>query len=194
MHPTQKPGTTPTPPPVKPALTRKRRRSVVENDDYAKFARRVIRAYARRVATGDVEALASMTTLAADLENEIRTAVIGLREPAVSSCPACGHRFTDTDTGDCPTNQIVRPLLRRRRHEQTGCLKPLTDIQHIDLIDTKPTVRKPARTPKPDVTLFALVLAFVIGAIAYRTHSNLAAFSTLAFTATAAITTWRNPT
>ncbi len=114
--------------------------------------------------------------------------------PAVSSCPACGHRFTDTDTGDCPTNQIVRPLLRRRRHEQTGCLKPLTDIQHIDLIDTKPTVRKPARTPKPDVTLFALVLAFVIGAIAYRTHSNLAAFSTLAFTATAAITTWRNPT
>ncbi len=80
MHPTQKPGTTPTPPPVKPALTRKRRRSVVENDDYAKFARRVIRAYARRVATGDVEALASMTTLAADLENEIRTAVIGLRD------------------------------------------------------------------------------------------------------------------
>ena len=32
-----------------------------ENDEYAAFARRVLRAYARRVADGDVEALTLMT-------------------------------------------------------------------------------------------------------------------------------------
>lgn len=64
---------------VKRALTPKRRRDVVENDEYAAFARRIVRAYARRVATGDIEALADMTTLAADIEAAIRVAVIGLR-------------------------------------------------------------------------------------------------------------------
>src|SRR5205807_4155768 len=64
---------------VKQALTANRRRDVVENDAYAAFARRIVRAYARRVATGDIEALADMTTLAADIEAAIRVAVIGLR-------------------------------------------------------------------------------------------------------------------
>ncbi len=64
---------------VNRTLTPKRRRDVVENDEYAAFARRIVRAYARRVATGDVEALADMTTLAADVEAAIRVAVIGLR-------------------------------------------------------------------------------------------------------------------
>jgi len=64
---------------VKRPLTPKRRRDVVENDEYAAFARRIVRAYARRVATGDIEALADMTTLAADIEAAIRVAVIGLR-------------------------------------------------------------------------------------------------------------------
>ncbi len=63
---------------VNRTLTPKRRRDVVENDEYAAFARRIVRAYARRVATGDVEALADMTTLAADVEAAIRVAVIGL--------------------------------------------------------------------------------------------------------------------
>ena len=39
---------------------RPRRRDVVENDEYAAFVRRIIRAYAKRVATGDVEALAEL--------------------------------------------------------------------------------------------------------------------------------------
>ena len=64
---------------VKRPLTPKRRRDVVENDEYAAFARRIVRAYARRVATGDIEALADLTTLAADVEAAIRVAVIGLR-------------------------------------------------------------------------------------------------------------------
>ena len=64
---------------VNQSLTSRRRRDVVENDEFAAFARRIVRAYARRVATGDIEALADLTTLAADIEAAIRVAVIGLR-------------------------------------------------------------------------------------------------------------------
>ncbi|MGI8446661.1 MAG: hypothetical protein ACR2MP_05645 [Streptosporangiaceae bacterium] len=64
---------------VKPALTSGRPRRVVENDDYAAFARRVVRAHGRRIAAGDVEALAALLDLAADIEDAARTAVAGLR-------------------------------------------------------------------------------------------------------------------
>ena len=67
-------------PDVNTALTPKRPRRTVENDEYAAFARRVIRAYARRVASGDIEALTAMTALAADLDAAISQAVTGLRE------------------------------------------------------------------------------------------------------------------
>ena len=55
------------------------RRDVVENDEYAAFVRRIIRAYARRVATGDVEALTDMVSLSGLLDDAISEAVIGLR-------------------------------------------------------------------------------------------------------------------
>ena len=58
---------------------RPRRRDVVENDEYAAFVRRVVRAYARRVATGDVEALTDMVTLSSVLDDAIGEAVSGLR-------------------------------------------------------------------------------------------------------------------
>ncbi len=61
------------------ALSRSRRRDVIENDEYAAFTRRIVRAYSRRVAAGDIEALTSMVTLAADVEDAIQAAVIGLR-------------------------------------------------------------------------------------------------------------------
>ena len=44
---------------VKPALTPKRRRRHVENDEYADFLRRALHGYTRRVAGGDIDALAS---------------------------------------------------------------------------------------------------------------------------------------
>lgn len=56
-----------------------RGRNVVENDDYAAFVRRIIRAYARRVATGDVEALTDMVGLSGLLDDAIGQAVTGLR-------------------------------------------------------------------------------------------------------------------
>jgi hypothetical protein len=51
----------------------------VENSQYAAFARRILRAYARRISAGDIDALPGITTLAADIDNAIRQAVTGLR-------------------------------------------------------------------------------------------------------------------
>ena len=64
---------------VKARLTPNRRRRPVENDEYASFIRRVMRAHARRVAAGDVDALADMTGLATELDEAITQAVTGLR-------------------------------------------------------------------------------------------------------------------
>ncbi len=60
-------------------LTPNRPGRVVENDEYAAFARRVLRAYARRVADGDVEALTLMLGLSAEIDTAIAQAVTGLR-------------------------------------------------------------------------------------------------------------------
>lgn len=61
-------------------LTPKRRtRRLVENDDYAAFTTRVIRAQGRRIATGDVEGLASLLALEDELRTALHHAVTGLR-------------------------------------------------------------------------------------------------------------------
>ena len=60
-------------------LTPKRARPVVENDAYAAFAHRILAAYARRVATGDIDALTLLTGLSADIDTAIHAAVAGLR-------------------------------------------------------------------------------------------------------------------
>jgi hypothetical protein len=65
-------------------LTPKRRGRFTENDEYAAFARRVLRGYARRVAKGDVDALAEMTAMAGELDAAIRKAVRGLRAAGYS--------------------------------------------------------------------------------------------------------------
>ncbi len=67
------------PPGVNSSLTPKRSRRVVENDEYAAFLRRVIRAYSRRVATGDIEALTGMATVAGEIDTAMREAITGLR-------------------------------------------------------------------------------------------------------------------
>jgi hypothetical protein len=64
---------------VKNTLTPNRAGRVVENDEYAAFVRRVLRAYARRVADGDLEALLLMFGLAAEIDDAITEAVKGLR-------------------------------------------------------------------------------------------------------------------
>ncbi len=69
---------------VNKPLTPKRPYRVVENDEYAAFLRRVIRAYSRRVAAGDIEAITAMARLAADLEDATRQAITGLRDQGYS--------------------------------------------------------------------------------------------------------------
>ena len=76
---TPQPGCPDSPDTVKNPLTPKRLGRSVENDEYAAFARRILRAYARRVATGDVEALALMLGLSAEIDTAIAQAVHGLR-------------------------------------------------------------------------------------------------------------------
>jgi DNA-directed RNA polymerase specialized sigma24 family protein len=87
------------------ALSRRRRRDVVENDEYAAFARRILAAYGRRVAAGDVEALAALVQLGAQVEEATRTAVIGLRE----------HGYSWTEIGD--RLGVSRQAARQRWNE-----------------------------------------------------------------------------
>jgi hypothetical protein len=64
---------------VNSSLTAKPPRRVVENDEYGAFVRRVIAAYSRRVAAGDIEAVTDMAAIAAELDHAIRQAITGLR-------------------------------------------------------------------------------------------------------------------
>ena len=74
----------------KARLSAKRRRRAVENDEYGEFIRRILRAYSRRVADGDIEALSLMTGLANELDEAIAQAVKGLR----------GQGYSWTEIGD----------------------------------------------------------------------------------------------
>jgi hypothetical protein len=65
---------------VKNGLTPKRLRPLVENDAYAAFAHRILAAYARRIASGDIESLPLLTALSADVDAAIGQAITGLRE------------------------------------------------------------------------------------------------------------------
>ena len=58
---------------------RKRTKRAVENAQFDAFVRRILRAYARRVAAGDVEALRSLAQLSSEVDAVTRLAVAGLR-------------------------------------------------------------------------------------------------------------------
>lgn len=64
---------------VRNDLTPKRRKRHVENDEYGAFLRRIMRAYAARVAKGDIDALADLVASGRELDNRIQEAVNGLR-------------------------------------------------------------------------------------------------------------------
>jgi hypothetical protein len=92
---------------VKPGLTAKRRSSV-ENDDYAQFLRRVLKAFSRRIAAGDIDALTDLNNLAADLETALHDAVSGLRR----------HGYSWTDIGN------ATGTTRQAAHQRWGGDRP----------------------------------------------------------------------
>jgi prophage DNA circulation protein len=64
----------------KAALSPNWRRYVVETDAFAKFVGRILRAYSRRVAQGDIEALADLVNLSGEVELVVKEAVLGLHD------------------------------------------------------------------------------------------------------------------
>jgi hypothetical protein len=64
---------------VKPALTPKRPRRRVENDQYADFLRRALSGYTRRIGQGDIDAIASYSALVAEAGEQLAEAVFLLR-------------------------------------------------------------------------------------------------------------------
>ena len=64
---------------VRSGLTSNSRKRHVENDEYAAFARRVLRAYGRRIAQGDIDAITELRQLAEEVESALGRAVLGLR-------------------------------------------------------------------------------------------------------------------
>jgi hypothetical protein len=63
----------------RPTWPGRRRRTAVENTDYAAFATRVIRGHARRIADGDIDGLADLLRLSRKLDAATQQAVDGLR-------------------------------------------------------------------------------------------------------------------
>lgn len=79
---------------VKVALTDKPIRPGVENREFAAFGRRIIRAFSRRVAAGDIEGLTELVALRSSVDDAISAAVIGLRaEPYAYSWAEIGARL-----------------------------------------------------------------------------------------------------
>ncbi|MEV6817053.1 hypothetical protein [Micromonospora sp. NPDC051296] len=69
------------------------------------------------------------------------------RLPVPVACPRCGHAYSDK-APLCPTAAVVRPLLRRRRHEIPGVLDPLTANQLADLTGKRLSTALPAEVTR----------------------------------------------
>jgi len=69
---------------VKATLTPNREGRVTETAEFAAFARRIVKAYGRRVGDGDVEALPELLALSAEIDAAIAKSVSGLRAAGYS--------------------------------------------------------------------------------------------------------------
>ena len=94
---------------VKDNLTPKRRTRHVENDEYAAFARRVLRAYARRIASGDIDAITELSSLYGEVEAALGRAVLGLR--------LLGYSWAEIGTRLGVTRQAVHERWSETSHD-----------------------------------------------------------------------------
>jgi hypothetical protein len=96
---------------VKARLTPNRRRRSVENDEYASFIRRILRAYSRRVGDGDVEVPVLMLGLADEIDTAIAEAVMGLH--------ACGYSWAEIGSRLGITRQAHSSAEGNSKHRAT---------------------------------------------------------------------------
>jgi hypothetical protein len=61
-------------------LVRKRPKQQRDNQEFDAFTRRILRAYAARIASGDIEALRTMASLSLEVDSVVTLAVLGLRQ------------------------------------------------------------------------------------------------------------------
>lgn len=66
-------------------------RRKVGNKDFSAFASRIVRAYGRRVAAGDVEALPDLVAFSREVDHAIAQAVLGLRASGCTWQEIAGH-------------------------------------------------------------------------------------------------------
>ncbi|WP_233559171.1 hypothetical protein [Micromonospora radicis] len=69
------------------------------------------------------------------------------RLPVPVTCPGCGHPYSEK-APMCPTAAVVRPLLRRRRHEIRGAIDALTPNQLADLTGKRLSTALPAEVTR----------------------------------------------
>lgn len=82
---------------------------MVQNEQYAVFTRRILRAYACRVAAGDIEAITHLAALAEETDTAIRQAITGLR----------GHGYSWTEIG--ARLGVTRQAAQQRWGTQPTC-------------------------------------------------------------------------
>lgn len=78
-----------------------------ESDEFGAFTRRILRAYGRRVADRDIEALAGLVELRGEVDAAIDTAVDGL--------VAAGYSYTDIGRTLGISRQAAQQRHARRR-------------------------------------------------------------------------------
>jgi hypothetical protein len=66
------------------APTPKQSKRITENDEFAAFFQRILRACSRRVAAGDIDALAGLAAMASELDAAIQHGVNGLGDAGYS--------------------------------------------------------------------------------------------------------------
>src|SRR5204862_418091 len=131
-------------------------------DEYAAFLNRVVRAYGRRVASGDIEALRDMLALTTELETAIDHAVFGLRRFGYSwteianrigvTRQAAQQRWGTQPTAEAPPLRLAprrRPRPGSPRPDQTGPVPTPRFAHHGHAADRSDLAGQAGPRPRP---------------------------------------------